>query len=387
MDLRPLFLLDPRIVFLNHGSFGACPAEVLAEQHRWQRELERNPVELLGRRSAALLASARAALAAYVGARGEDLIFVPNATYAVNAIARSLPLADGDEILTTDHEYGACEATWGFACKRGGARVVRVEIPLPLDAGSFAERVLSAIGPRTRVLFLSHVTSTTALIFPLAEVVRGARERGVLVVVDGAHSPGQLPLDLDALGADFYTGNCHKWLCAPKGAAFLHARPERQAMLDAPVVSWGYCAEVEGHAGFDAYTGATTLERRLQWQGTRDLSAFLTVPAAIEFQRRHRWDEVRARCHASALDVMHRWCARVGEAPVARDDDFAQMSLLPVPACSPEALKDWLFDQKRIEIPVTTHRGRVFVRVSVQGYNDATDLDALLAALGERFGV
>lgn len=387
MELRPLFLLDPSIVFLNHGSFGACPAEVFAAYQRLQRELEANPVELLGRRSASLLAAARAELGAYVGARAEDLVFVPNATYAVNAVARSLPLEAGDEVLTTDHEYGACEATWTFACRRAGATVRRVTIPLPFDAASFPARVLDAIGPRTRVLFLSHVTSTTALILPLAELVRRARERGVLVVVDGAHAPGQLPLDVDALGADFYTGNCHKWMCAPKGAAFLHARPERHALLDAPVVSWGYCAEIEGHTGFDAYTGATTLERRLQWQGTRDLSAFLAVPAALAFLRAHRWDEVRARCHALAIEAMHRWCARVGEAPAARDDDFGQMVILPVPPCSPEALKDWLFDARRIEIPVTTHQGRVYVRLSVQGYNEPAEIDALLAALGERFGV
>lgn len=388
MSLRDHFLLDPSIVFLNHGSFGACPAEVLAASQAWQREIESNPVELLGRRSAALLADARAKLGAYVGAAASDLVFVPNATYAVNAVARSLPLSAGDEILTTDHEYGACDATWDFVCKKTGARVVRAELPLPFEADRFVERVLARMTRRTRVLFVSHVTSTTALVLPIAELVRRARAAGVLVLVDGAHAPGQLPLDLAALGADFYTGNCHKWLCAPKGSAFLHARPEHHATIDAPVVSWGYRAEVEGHVGSDAYTGTTTLERRLQWQGTRDLSPYLAVPAAIEFQRAHRWDEVRARCHALALDTLRRWCAKSGLPEPGRDDDFAQMVILPVPARGdPEALRAELFDRHRIEVPVTTHAGQTFVRVSVQGYVTEADLEALLAALATIFGV
>ncbi len=386
MPLRDLFLLDPSVVFLNHGSFGACPAEVLAAYQAWQRETERNPVELLARRSAELLADVRAQLGAYLGAPASELVLVPNATYAVNAVARSLPLSAGDEILTTDHEYGACDATWDFVCRKTGARVVRAEVPLPFESERFVEQVLAKAGPRTKVLFVSHVTSTTALVFPLAELVRRARAAGILVLVDGAHAPGQIPLDLAALGADFYTGNCHKWLCAPKGAAFLHARPEHHAMLDAPVVSWGYCAEIAGHAGFDAYTGSTTLERRLQWQGTRDLSAYLTIPAALAFQRAHGWDDVRRGCHALALRTLHRWCALAGVAPPARDDDFAQMVILPVPVRDPEALRSTLFERYRIEVPVTTHRGAVFVRASVQGYVEEADLDALLRALGEILG-
>jgi isopenicillin-N epimerase len=378
--VRDLFLLDPDTVFLNHGSFGACPREVFDDLQRWQLEMERNPVEFLGRRSATLLATSRARLAAVIGAQPEHLVYVPNATTGVNIVARSLPLQPGDEVLATDHEYGACDAAWQFACAQRGAHYRRVPIPLPFERERFVDRLLAEVTPRTRLVFASHVTSTTALIFPVAELCGRARALGLLTLIDGAHAPGQLPLALDAIGADFYTGNAHKWLCAPKGAGFLQARPEHHAMLHAPVVSWGYVAEASGHTGFDATTGHTLLERRLQWQGTRDLAAWLAVPAAIAFQARHDWPAVQQRCHAMAVQAMHRLASRFGLAPVARDDDFAQMVVIPVPPQDGEALRRRLFDDSRIEIPVTQHGGQTFVRLSVQGYNTTDDIERLLEA-------
>jgi isopenicillin-N epimerase len=385
--MRDAFLLDPDIVFLNHGSFGACPREVLDAWQGWQLEMERNPVEFLGRRSANLLHDARRQLASTLGARGDDLVFVPNATTGVNIVARSLALQPGDEVLTTDQEYGACEATWQQVCAARGAVYRRVEIPLPFDAAGFAARMLAQVAPRTKVIFASHVSSTTALVFPLAELCAAARERGILTLIDGAHAPGQVDLALDALGGDYYTGNCHKWMCAPKGAGFLHARPERQAQLDAPVTSWGYVAEgmaQSGHTGFDAYTGKTLFERRLQWQGTRDISAWLAVPAAIDFQQRHGWPEHRRRCHAMACTAQRTVLARNGLAPIAPDDCFGQMVPIPVRvegAASAEALRRHLFDDHRIEVPVTQHAGRTFVRLSVQAYTTQAEVDALVAAL------
>jgi isopenicillin-N epimerase len=378
--MRGLFLLDPAIALLNHGSFGACPREVFEAQQRWQLEMERNPVEFLGRRSAALLAQAREALGQALGARGEHLVFVPNATTGVNIVARSFPLAPGDEVLATDLEYGACDATWEKRCAESGARYVRVPIPLPYRRDEVVPRLMAAVTPRTRLLFASHITSTTALMLPIAELCRAARERGVATLVDGAHAPGQVDLDIDAIGSDFYTGNCHKWLCAPKGAGFLHARPEHHALLDATVTSWGYAAGTGGHTGFDAYLGRTVFERRLQWQGTRDLAAWLSVPAAIGFQARHDWPAVRARCHAlarHALDVLTR---RHGLAPIARDDDWGQMVAIPVPPQDAETLRRRLYEESRIEIPVTKHEDRLFVRLSVQGYNTPDEIDSLLAA-------
>lgn len=379
--MRDLFLLDPDLTFLNHGSFGATPRPVFEAWQRWQRELERNPVAFLGRRSAALLGAARAVLAPEIGAQPEHGVFVPNATTGVDTIARSLALQPGDEVLTTDHEYGACIAAWQRVCAAHGAVLRTVAIPLPFEPARFADRLLAGVTPRTRLVFASHVTSTTALVFPVAELCRQARAAGVPVLIDGAHAPGQLPLDLDALGADFYVGNLHKWLCAPKGAGFLHARPEHHAALHATVTSWGYVADGEGgHTGFDAYTGRTLLERRLLWQGTRDPSAWLAVPDAIAFQAAHDWPAVRARCHALAAEARRALGERFGLAPIGDDASFVQMVAIPVPHREAEALRARLFDESRIEVPVTTHGGRCFVRVSVQGYNDERDIARLLDA-------
>jgi isopenicillin-N epimerase len=379
--MRNAFLLDPDIVFLNHGSYGACPQEVLDALQSWQCEMERNPVQFLGRRSGVLLAQAREALGTALGARVEDLAFVPNATTGVNTVARSLALRPGDEVLSTDHEYGACDATWQRVCAQTGASYRRVEIALPFERGRFVETLLGAAGPRTKLIFASHIASTTALVFPVAELCAAARQRGLLTLIDGAHAPGQIELDLQAVGADFYTGNCHKWLCAPKGSAFLHVRPEHHDRLQATVTSWGAVAEVQGHTGFDAYTGATLLERRLQWQGTRDIAAWLAVPAALDFQRRHDWPALRARCHAQAVALMHRVAARSGMPVIGADDDFAQMVPCPVATANAETLRARLFDCHRIEVPVTSHAGRSFVRVSVQAYNTEADLAALETAL------
>jgi isopenicillin-N epimerase len=384
--MREHFLLDPDTVFLNHGSYGACPRGVFAEYQRWQLELERNPVEFLGRRSAALLAEARERLAAYVGAQRDDLVFVANATTGVNTVARSLVLRPGDEVLATDHEYGACDAAWRFVCERVGAHYRTVEIPLPFAAAEFVPRLLAAVTPRTRLLFVSHITSTTALRFPVEALCAEARQRGIATLIDGAHAPGQIALDLNALGADFTAGNCHKWLCSPKGAGFLQVRPERQADIDATVVSWGYLAEAGGaggHTGFDAYAGRTALERRLQWQGTRDIAAFLAVPSAIDFQAQHDWPAHQRRCHAMAIALQRRVLACNGLAPVAPDASFEQMVAIPVRCSDAEALRRWLFDEHRIEVPVTQHGGHTFVRVSVQAYNTDEDLTRLEMALAE----
>jgi isopenicillin-N epimerase len=372
-NLRHFFMLDPDITFLNHGSFGACPAPVFEAYQRWQRTLERQPVKLLARDIDGLLREAMAPLAAMMHGDAADCVFVPNATTGVNIVARSLDLEAGDEVLTTDHEYGACDYAWEYACVRAGARYVRQSLPRPFDsAEAFVEALWAGVTPRTRALFLSHITSPTALTFPIEAVLKRARAEGILTIIDGAHAPGQIPIDLRRLDPDFYTGNFHKWLCAPKSSAFLYARREHQAALVPPIISWGW-----PEADF-----ALRHER----QATRDPSAYLATPAALAFQQAHDWDAQRQRCHALAQTARLALAELTGLPPLAAHDGwFAQMiaAELPAPPEKADAIKTRLYDHHRVEIPVTFQGGRMYIRASFQVYNDADDLERLLAALHE----
>ena len=377
LALRREFLLRPGVVFLNHGSYGASPRPVFDAYQEWQRELEGQPVEFLGRRLRGLLEASRAALGAYLSADGDDLVYVPNSTFALNVVARALPLSPGDEVLGTDHEYGAIERTWRFVCGRRGARYVRQAVPLrPSSPDEVVEAIWAGVTPRTRVLFLSHITSPTATVFPIEPLLRRARAAGILSVVDGAHAPGQLPLDLEALGADFYAGNCHKWLCAPKGSAFLHARREVQELLSPLVVSWGWQSDRPGPSRF---------VDEQQLQGTRDPAAFLAVPAAIRFLEQHDWPAVRRRCHDLLAGARRAIGALTGLPPLTPDtpDWYAQMAAFPLPPCDGPALKERLYRSYQIEVPVTSWQGLAFVRVSVQGYTSAADVATLVGALAD----
>jgi isopenicillin-N epimerase len=370
-DLRELFLLDPDVVFLNHGSFGACPRPVFEEYQRVQRDLEREPVEFLGlkRRFPELIGAARERLAHYVGADASDLILVPNATQGVNAIARSLDLQPGDEVVTTTHEYGGNDILWRHLCERCGARYVEVDA-WPVSA---MDDLLGAFTPRTRALFVSHITSSTALRFPVEELCARARAAGVLTIVDGAHAPGQIAVDVSAVGADFYTGNCHKWLCSPKGAGFLHVRREVQNLVEPLAFSWDWPSD----EWVDRY----------RWTGTRDPSAHLAVPAAIDFQQTNDWDSVRARCHALA-ETAQRELIELGLEPLATSNaEFAQMVTLALPPVDAEELGRRLYREHRIEVLAQPWRDRPTMRISFQGYNDQSDLDALLTVLPRFLGV
>ena len=367
--LRAEFLLDPDVTFLNHGSFGACPRAVFERYQEWQLELEREPVLFLARRLDGLLEEARAALGAYVGADPDDLVFVPNASSGVNIAAWPLGLQPGDEVLSTNLEYGALDLTWEHVCGDFGARYVRTPIPLPLaDAEEVVETIWAGVNERTRVLFLSQHTSSTALTLPVAELCRRARERGIVSVIDGAHVPGHFPLNLRELDADFYAGNCHKWLCAPKGAGFLYVRRELQPKVHPLMFSWGYEGDDPPFVG------------RHEKQGTRDPAAYLTVPDAIEWQRSRDWHLVRARCH----ELARRAAGELGLTPVVPDtrhDRYGQMVALQLPDDAPADLQERLFDEYRIEIPVSDRESPRLIRASFQGYNDETDLERLKAAL------
>lgn len=373
--LRSKFLLRPGVVFLNHGSFGACPQPVMRAYQNWQWELERQPVEFLGRRFNDLMRVAREALAGYLNAAPDDLVYVPNATTGLNIVARSLALKPGDEILTSDHEYGALDRTWRFICRKRGAVYTRQAIPLPVSTPTeLVDRLWSAVNSRTRVIFLSHITSPTALVFPVREICRRARVEGITTVVDGAHAAGQVPLDLSEVGADYYAGNCHKWMNAPKGAGFLCVRREMQPLVEPLVVSWGW----EG----DRPSGSRFIDEQ-EYTGTRDISAYLSVPAAIEFMRENDWDRVRRECHDLASYARHEITRLTGLTPISPDSPewYSQMVALPLPSCDADDLKQRLYDEFRVEVPIITWNDRQFVRVSVQAYNNAADVDALVAAL------
>jgi len=380
--VRDQFILDPEVHFLNHGSFGACPRPVFEEYQRWQVELERQPVEFLGRRLDGLMDEARQAVAAYVNAAADDVVFIPNATTGVNIVARSLALKPGDEILASNLEYGACSRTWQVMAEKAGASYVEQPVTLPVTtAERVVEEIWRGVTPRTRVLYLSHITSGTALRLPIEELCRRARAAGILSVIDGAHAPGQIPVDLATIGADIYAGNCHKWLCAPKGTGFLHVRPEHQAWMESMIISWGW---VEGSPTHQA---TTPFVSHNQWQGTRDYAGYLTVPAAIAFQAEHDWPAVRARCHALAQEAQQRILALSALPPLAPDPApdgwswFAQMVAVPLPPADLAQLKQRLYDEDRIEVPLVAEPGLPLIRVSVQAYNSTADIDALVSAL------
>lgn len=374
--MKELFLLDPSVLFFNHGSFGATPRPVFESYQRWQRELERQPVEFLGRRHNDLLLAARTTLAEYVGTDPNSLVFVPNATTAFNIIAHSLDLGPGDEVLGSDQEYGAMELTWRYLAKKKGFTYLNHHIPVPMkSAEEVVEDLWRGVGPHTRVITLSHITSPTAAILPVGEICRRARDAGILTLIDGAHAPGQIDLSLDALGADFYAGNLHKWVCAPKGSGFLYASSAVQKLVQPLIVSFGWD---ESASGQDRFVNL------LQWAGTRDISPFLAVPDAIQFMREHDWPEVRRRCHALGSRVRSALFDACGVPALYPDSDewYSQMGTASLPdGTDLEGLRKRLGDDYHIVIPVMNWNGHKLVRFSIQAYNSEEEVDVLIEAL------
>jgi isopenicillin-N epimerase len=370
--LAEQYLLRRDIVFLNHGSFGACPRPVFETYQMWQREMELNPVGFMGRLRD-LLAQARTRLGQYVGTAADNLVFVPNATHGMNIVARSLKLQPGDEVLGTDHEYGAVNNTWRFNCEKSGAHYINQPLPLPLTtAEAFVDALWEGVTERTRVISISHITSPTAVIFPLELVCQRARESGIITVIDGAHAPGQVDLDLDNMGADFYAGNGHKWLSSSRGAAFLYAHPERQNMLEPLVVSHGWSRHNPEMSQFLNY---------LSWTGTDDPSAYLSVPAAIDFQIQNNWPAVRAACHRLLLEAQHRILELSDQEPLSPDSMWVQMCSIPLPGRASDYKELW--DKYQIVAPVLERNEKALIRISIQAYNTPEHIDRLLQALLE----
>jgi isopenicillin-N epimerase len=384
---RRLWPLDPSVTFLNHGSYGACPRAVLEAQARLRERLESEPVRFLSRELEGLLDEARTALASFVGAGPDDLAFVPNATTGVNTVLRWLALDPGDEILATDHAYNACRNALDAVAAGSRARVAVAPMPFPVKSpDDVIDSVLGRVGPRTRLALVDHVTSPTGLVLPIERLVGELSARGVDALVDGAHAPGMVPLDLRALGAAYYTGNCHKWMCAPKGSGFLHVRPDRQAGVRPLVIS---------HGANSRRTDRSRYRLEFDWMGTVDPTAYLTVPEAI----RHvgsllpgGWPAVMARNRATALGARDRLCEILSVPTPAPDSMIGSLAAVPVPVDfgppplidEPDPLQTVLFDRFGIEVLVFTWRALAtrILRVSAQLYNTAADYERLAQALG-----
>jgi len=379
-NLRDAFQLDKSVHFLNHGSYGATPIEVFEAYQGWQRRLELQPVKFLGREIVDLFKNVRKELGSYLGTSGNNIVLIPNATFGVNAVARSLNLSVGDEVLGSDLEYGACNNIWTFLAEKHGFVYKQQGVSLPISSKeSFVEDFWNGVTEKTKVIFLSHITSATALTLPIAEICARARTENIITVIDGAHAPGQLELDLDSLGADFYTANCHKWMCAPKGAAFLYAVEHMQELMEPLVVGWGLTNDKWDNLGG---VGSSFLDA-FDWLGTNDPASYLSIPAAIDFQSKHNWGNVRTTCNALLIETLQRIESLTGlDSFYSDDDQYRQLAVALLPnSIDPETLKTKLYDNYNIEVPITEHKGQPFVRVSIQGYNTQEDTDALLKAL------
>ncbi|HEX8916061.1 MAG TPA: aminotransferase class V-fold PLP-dependent enzyme [Humisphaera sp.] len=366
-NLRDLWQLKPGIAFLNHGSFGAVPRAVAATQNEWRAKIEAEPIELLGRKWWDLIRRAVEPVGRFLNASADDLGFVTNATEGCNCVLRSLRFKAGDELLTTTHVYHAVRQAMKHRCAETGATYREVDVPLPIrSAEQIVDAVVAGLRPETKLLVVDHVTSPTALVFPIEPIAAACRERGVDLLVDAAHAPGQLSLDLADLGrrgVSFYTGNLHKWCCAPKGTAVLWAHPDREADLHPLVVSHWYG---EG------------LFKEFGWQGTRDHSAWLTAGAAIDYLGQWGWDAVRAHNHALAIWAHRMLCDRFGVEPVSPPDGSLLGSMATVPLPPPldamtdaehDALQQALYTDHGVEVPLVKWGGRRFLRVSAQVYN------------------
>ncbi len=370
--MRHHWQLDDSVHFLNHGSFGATPRVVLEMQREFRDRLEAEPVRFMVRELPPLLDESRTRLATFVGAKAEDLALINNATTGVNAVLRSLDFQPGDELLTTNHGYNACTNVLRYVAERTGAKVVVAHIPFPVEnPASLVSSVLNAVTPKTRLVLLDQITSPTALVFPIAELVKDLEARGIPVLVDAAHAPGHIPLSLDATGASFTTGNLHKWVCAPKGAAFLHVRRDWQPKIRPPVIS---------HGANSTRIDRSRFQLEFDWVGTQDPTALLCIPTALDFMGSllpGGWPALMALNHAELVAARTTLLEAVPQPLPCPPELLGSMATIVLP----QDPGDRLFEDFRIEVPVMPFEGKTLLRISMQRHVRPGDLTALTNAL------
>jgi isopenicillin-N epimerase len=374
-DLKSQFLLREGITYLNFGAYGACPKPVFERYQQYQLELEEEPVQFVTGNGMQYLKQSREALAKYLNCHPDDVVYVTNPSYAVNIVAKSFPFEAGDEVLTTNLEYGASDRAWNYYCAKKGAKYVRQKIQFPLQSKEdFIEQFFKGLTSKTKMVFISHITSTTGLRLPVEEICATAKQKGLVTFVDGAHAPGQIPVDLNTMQVDFYTGACHKWMLTPKGSSFFYAARELQPICDPLLISWGYNSAAPSHSQFLDYH---------QMQGTRDFSAFLTIPTAISFMNENNWPAVAENCKRITLANADCFCKLLNAGPLCynKEDFIFQLCSTRIKTKKPGELHKFLFDKYKIEVPVMTHEGMNLLRYSIQAFNSQEDLDVLYNAL------
>ncbi|MBK6836437.1 MAG: aminotransferase class V-fold PLP-dependent enzyme [Bacteroidetes bacterium] len=373
--MKDLFYLNPAITFLNFGSFGACPKPIFEDYQKWQLELEYEPVQFVAVNGLQYLKQSREALANYIHCDANDVVYTSNPSYAMSIVAKSFDLKRGDEILTNNLEYGAMDYSWNYYCEKASAVYKRQPITLPLTTKEkFIEEFFSGLTANTKAIFISQITSTTALIFPVKEICEIAKSKGLFTIVDGAHVPGHIDLNLQELKADVYTGACHKWMLTPKGCSFLYVKKEHQHLFDPLVISWGFKNPLPSESKFIDYH---------QMQGTRDFSAFLTVPKAIEFLNQHNWKEKSKACHELVIKNAQRFYDLLGSYALSplTNEFVGQMLSIPIKTTEPMKLQRLLFEKYNVEIPVMPHADQVYLRYSINVFNTQHDLDVLYNAV------
>ena len=383
-ELRSKFLLDPEITFLNHGSYGACPKPVFETYQQYQKDLEMHPVKFMQEDVYRFLEISRESLSHYVNCDKDDLIFVTNPTQAVGTVIHNILINSNDEVLSTNLEYGSCDRMWTYDADQKGYKYIQAEINLPIeDKETFLNQFWSYASDQTKYVFISQITSTTGMILPIPEIVDEAKKRGIKTIIDGAHVPAHIPLDIKELDPDYYTGALHKWLCCPKGSSFLYVKKEKQDGIQPMLKSWGWGEEYEEFKSSVQLHSPSRFINVFQWQGTRDMSTFFTVPEAIQFQEEHDWDSVRSRSINMVIEARNRINEITKLPKICPDNWLGQMATILFPIDDTVAFKKTLYNDYQIEMPVMRHIEHTAFRISIQGYNSEADIDHLINALEE----